>query len=51
MAADLAAMKGCTAICMLPGWEQSFGARIEHLVAQKLGLDIFGVADLIAEAA
>jgi hypothetical protein len=51
IAADLLGMKGCTAICMLPSWESSFGARIERLAAQKLGLDIFDVADLVAEAA
>jgi hypothetical protein len=51
IAADLSAMKGCTAICMLPGWENSFGARIEHMAAQKLGLEIFDVSDLIQEAA
>lgn len=51
IAADLRAMEGCTAICMLPGWEASFGARIEHLVAQKLGLEIFELAELVAEAA
>lgn len=51
IAADLRAMEGCTAICMLPGWEASFGARIEHLVAQKLGLEIFELAELVEEAA
>lgn len=51
IAADLQAMDGCTAICMLPGWEASFGARIEHLAAQKMGLKIFDLADLVSEAA
>jgi hypothetical protein len=51
IAADVVAMRGCTAICMLPGWEASFGARIEHLVAQRMGLEIFDLADLVAEAA
>jgi hypothetical protein len=51
IAADLIAMKGCTAICMLPGWENSSGARIEHIAAQKLGLEIFDVDQLISEAA
>jgi hypothetical protein len=47
IAADLVAMKGCTAICMLPGWEKSFGAQIEHLAAQKLGLSIYKAEDLV----
>jgi hypothetical protein len=51
IAADLRAMEGCTAICMLPGWENSFGARIEHMAAQKLGLEIYDVADLVEETA
>jgi hypothetical protein len=51
IADDLRAMDGCTAICMLPGWEASFGARIEHLAAQKMGLDIFDLADLVSEVA
>ena len=49
--ADIRAMQGCTAICMLPGWETSFGARIEHLVAQRLGMQVFNLEDLIQEAA
>lgn len=51
IADDLRAMEGCTAICMLPGWEASFGARIERLAAEKLGLEIFDVADLVQEVA
>jgi hypothetical protein len=47
--ADLIAMKGCTAICMLPGWEASFGARIERLAAEKLGMQIFDLFDLVRE--
>lgn len=51
IAADVVAMRGCTAICMLPGWEASFGARIERLVAERMGLEIFDLADLVKEAA
>lgn len=51
IAADLAALKDCTAICLLPGWEQSFGAQIEHLAAQKLGLAVYHAKDLIPEGA
>ncbi len=49
IAADLLAMKGCTAICMLPGWEASFGARIERMAAEKLGMRIFELTELIKE--
>lgn len=51
IAADLMAMKGCTAICLLPGWSDSFGARIERMAADKLGLQVLHLADLVPEAA
>jgi hypothetical protein len=51
IAADLLAMKGCTAICLLPGWTESFGAKIERMVADKLGLEVFHLADLVPEEA
>lgn len=49
IAADLKAMDGCTAICLLPGWTNSFGAKIEYLAADKLGLEIYDLADLVPE--
>jgi hypothetical protein len=49
IAADVVAMRGCTAICMLPGWETSFGARIERLVAERMQLQIFDLVDLVGE--
>jgi Domain of unknown function (DUF4406) len=51
IAADLLAMKDCTAICLLPGWTNSYGAKIERMAADKLGLEVFNLSDLIPEAA
>lgn len=40
MRADVLAMLGCDGVVMLPGWEQSHGARLEHQVAAVCGLPV-----------
>ena len=40
MKADLEALKGCTHISMLSGWETSRGAKIEKAEAERLGLEV-----------
>lgn len=40
MRADIHALIECDGIYMLRGWEESKGARLEHLIADGLGLEI-----------
>lgn len=37
---DLKLLLDCTTICLLPGWERSEGARLEHFNALKLGMKV-----------
>lgn len=41
MRADLRALLSCDAVLMLPGWEQSRGARHEHETAMICGIPIY----------
>ena len=41
MVVDIAMLARCDAICMLPDWRHSRGARIEHRIARLLRLRIF----------
>lgn len=45
MRADLKALVDCSAIVMLPGWEKSRGATLEHHVATKLDLRVLMAAN------
>lgn len=40
MRTDIAALVFCDAIQMLPGWQASKGATLEHHIAERLGLQI-----------
>jgi hypothetical protein len=51
MAADIKALVDCQAISMLPGWRNSRGARIEHFIAQQLGMKVYEAGNLIEVAA
>ena len=49
--ADLRAMLTCDAIALMPGWENSKGARMELFVASGVEMKVLFVADLVAGAA
>ena len=42
MRRDILVVLDCDAIYLLPGWEQSSGARVEEAVARAVGLDVLG---------
>lgn len=40
MVRDLIILKDCNVIAMLPNWVNSYGAKIERLFAEKIGLEV-----------
>lgn len=50
MRADIRELVTCDGIALLPGWEQSRGATVEHTLARGLGLRIYQARHLIGLA-
>ena len=46
MRVDVTYMVACSAVAMLPGWQQSRGARVEYLLACELGMEILDAETL-----
>ena len=47
MLADIPALMACDTIALLPGWEASKGARIEHCIALNHGMNVLMAADIV----
>ena len=43
---DVAVLAQCDAIAMLPGWEESRGAKLEYLVAHEMGCTVIDAVTL-----
>lgn len=51
MAYDLTRLGLCGMIALLPDWEKSQGARLEVLIAEKLGMTVVDAHDLVTREA
>ena len=51
MAYDLTRLGLCGMIALLPGWEKSQGARLEVLIAERLGMTVVNAHDLVSKEA
>lgn len=47
MRRDIAALMDCDTVATLPGWEYSKGARLEVLIAERLGMTVVKANDLV----
>ncbi|MGU7784904.1 DUF4406 domain-containing protein [Burkholderia sp. PU8-34] len=50
MRADIKQLVDCDGIALLPGWEQSRGANVEHTLARGLGLRVYQARHLVGLA-
>ncbi|MBW1249879.1 DUF4406 domain-containing protein [Pseudomonas tolaasii] len=51
MRRDIAALMDCDTVATLPGWENSKGARLEVLIAERLGMTVVNAHDLVTREA
>jgi hypothetical protein len=48
MRRDITALMDCDTVATLPGWEHSKGARLEVLIAERLGMTVVNAHDLVS---
>ncbi|SFP14836.1 DUF4406 domain-containing protein [Pseudomonas sp. NFPP28] len=51
MRRDIAALMNCDTVATPPGWEHSKGARLEVLIAERLGMAVVKAHDLVTREA
>ena len=51
MRRDIAALMDCDTVATLAGWEHSKGAKLEVLIAEKLGMTVVDAHDLVTREA
>lgn len=47
MLADIPALMACDYLALLPGWENSKGARIEHCIALNHSMNVLMASDIV----
>ncbi|CRM70492.1 DUF4406 domain-containing protein [Pseudomonas sp. 58 R 12] len=50
MRRDIATLMECDTVATLPGWENSKGARLEVLIAERLGMTVVNAQNLVTSA-
>jgi Domain of unknown function (DUF4406) len=48
MRRDIVALMDCDTVATLPGWEHSKGARLEVLIAERLGMTVVDAHELVS---
>jgi hypothetical protein len=48
MRRDIKALMDCDTVARLPGWRSSSGARLEVLIAERLGMKVVNAHDLVS---
>jgi Domain of unknown function (DUF4406) len=47
MRRDIAELVTCSGIVLLPGWEKSKGATLEHHISERLGMEVRLLAEVV----